>query len=1011
MKRYSIALILLILAGCAKKQPAGHYPSLSPGEELQSFRLSEDFKVELFASEPMVFDPVEMVFDENGKIYVAEMLDYPEDPPPGKPARSRIALLEDTDGDGKIDRRTVFADNVLEVSGIMPWKGGLIVTSAPDILFMKDTDGDGKADIRKVLYTGFPKVYPEGRITNPRLGIDNWIYAASSGDSRITEPDHPERPPILARGRDFRFRPDRGIAEPASGPTQFGLTFDDWGNRFITQNTMHVRQVVVPAQYLLKAPLLEVGAVAQDISDHGRPSARMFPLTQPQAWRVERTNLRQQRYRDNHLESIRPLDKSLEVVAGYFTAAAGGTVYSGDQFPAKYRGNLFTGDVSGNLVHRDILTPDGVLFKASRAAEEESREFLASTDNWFRPCNFANAPDGLLYITDMYRETIEQPESIPETIKKNIDFWSGVDKGRLWRIVPSHPSRNGNLKPNLGAASTAELVEQLANPNGWNRQTAQRLLVDRQDRAAIPLLEQMAAKSQFPQARLHSLWTLEGLSALTPSQVERALHDSHPAIREHALRMSEPLLARSKPLTDAVLAMVKDPEPRVQLQLAFTLGEAKDPRALPLLASIASAHASDRWFRTAVLSSASHSAFQLFTTLQKRPGRWGDARFLSELSALIGAKQEAGEMTPAINTLAGLHEGEAESWRTAGLSGLGRGLKLVGASGLKLPAAEASLMKMLDSSSEKTQAAAREVAQHIELRAFIKKASEQALANNLPVPARQMAIRSLRGGQFAAVGPVLRRVLDPKEPPELQAAAVDSLAAFDDPSISSILLDNWRTYDPEVRKKALVALLESRDRAPVLLKAMEDHQIEPSAFDAGARDRLLQNPDPGIRQRAQALFLNSGSDRAKVVQAYREVADMSGEPKRGKQVFEKNCGKCHLPRRLGGQRVGPDLSGVNNKTKEELLASILNPSAEIEPRFTNYVVVTKDNRLHDGIIVNETPGTLTLRGDSEEGDVTILRQNISEIRASSVSLMPDDLEKQLTKQDLADVIAHLRAGL
>jgi putative heme-binding domain-containing protein len=367
-------------------------------------------------------------------------------------------------------------------------------------------------------------------------------------------------------------------------------------------------------------------------------------------------------------------------------------------------------------------------------------------------------------------------------------------------------------------------------------------------------------------------------------------------------------------------------------------------------------------------------------------------------------------MTQTINSLAGLRDADAASWQTAGLTGLGRGLEIVSASGLKIPAAEASLMKMVDSPAEKTQKAARAVAQHVELRALIQKACQQAVANNLPAPAREMAIRSLRGGRFAVVSPVLRKVLDPKEPPELQAA-VDSLAAFDDPAVSPILLDNWRTYDPEVRQKALLALLENRDRAPVLLKAMESHQIEPSAFDASARDRLLENPDPGIRQRAQALFLNSGSDRAKVVEAYRAVAGMTGDPARGKQVFEKNCGKCHLPRPLGGQRVGPDLSGVNNKTKEELLTSILNPSAEIQPRFTNYVVVTKDNRMHDGIIVNETAGTLTLRGDSEEGDVTILRQNISEIRASSVSLMPDDLEKQLSKQDLANVIAYLRAGL
>src|SRR5947207_3208724 len=320
-----LLLTLLTLLACSKKQSGA--PALSPQDSLKSFHLSEDFKVELFASEPQVVDPVEMVFDENGRIYVAEMLDYPDDPPAGKPARSRIKLLEDTDGDGKIDRSIIFADHVLEVSGLMPWKGGLIVTSAPDILFMKDTDGDGKADVRQVLYTGFPKVNPEGRITNPRLGIDNWIYASNhGGDGRITSPEHPERPPVLVRGTDFRFHPVRGLAEPASGPAQFGLTFDAWGNRFISENTVHIRQAVLPIQYLKRAPLLETGPVSQDISDHGRPSSKLFPLTKPQAWRRQRTQLRQQRYNENQLNRI-------EEVGGYFTAATGGTVYSGDVFP------------------------------------------------------------------------------------------------------------------------------------------------------------------------------------------------------------------------------------------------------------------------------------------------------------------------------------------------------------------------------------------------------------------------------------------------------------------------------------------------------------------------------------------------------------------------------------------------------------------------------------------------------------------------------------------------------
>ena len=250
----------------------------------------------------------------------------------------------------------------------MPWKGGLIVTSAPDILFMKDTDGDGKADVRKVLYTGFPKVNQEARITNPRLGVDNWIYCSNSGsDGRITSPDHPEMPPVLVRGADFRFDPISGMAEPASGPAQFGSTLGRLGaTASSTQNTTHIRHVVVPMQYLARAPLLEVRAVAQDISDHGRPSAPMFPLTGPQEWRKQRTQLRQQRYNENKLNVT-------EQVGGWFTAATGGTLYNGDAFPKEYGGNVFTGDVSGNLVHRDILRPDGAT--SSRIAPRTTSSF------------------------------------------------------------------------------------------------------------------------------------------------------------------------------------------------------------------------------------------------------------------------------------------------------------------------------------------------------------------------------------------------------------------------------------------------------------------------------------------------------------------------------------------------------------------------------------------------------------------------------------------------------------
>src|SRR3989442_1658715 len=349
MRRRKVAAFFLVLALASRCSRTLHPDAapLRPDEALRSFQLNPDFRIELFAAEPHVADPVEIVFDETGRVYAAEMRDYPEDPPAGNPRRGRIRLLEDTDGDGRIDRATVFADHLLEVTSMLPWKGGLIVCAAPEILYLKDTDGDGKADVRKTLFTGFALVNPESRITNLRFAVDNWIYASNNGQpGKIRYLEHPEAPPVDVIGADFRFRLDRGLFEAESGPTQFGQAMDDWGHRFVTESTVHARNVVLPRRYLARNPFLPAGEAAQDISDHGRPSARMFPLTHPQQWREARTRMRQQRYRENNLESVRPLNPSTEIVGGYFTGAAGGTIYCGDAFPEKYRGNLFTGDVS-----------------------------------------------------------------------------------------------------------------------------------------------------------------------------------------------------------------------------------------------------------------------------------------------------------------------------------------------------------------------------------------------------------------------------------------------------------------------------------------------------------------------------------------------------------------------------------------------------------------------------------------------------------------------------------------
>lgn len=955
-----------------------------------------DFHVEPFASEPEVMSPVDMAFDEDGKVYVAEMLDYPDDPPPGKPVRSRIRLLEDANHDGKYERATVFADHVLAVSGIMPWKHGLIVTSAPDILFMEDTNGDGKADVRKVLYTGFAKANQEARITNPRLSIDNWIYCSNTGNGGlIRSPDHPGMAPVLVRGTDFRFDPISGKAEAASGPAQFGSTFDEFGNRFITQNTTHIRHVVLPMQYLARAPLLEVAAEAQDISDHGRPSARMFPLTGPQEWRKARTSLRQEHYDENELHRT-------EEVGGWFTAASGSTLYNGDAWPKEYIGNVFTGDVSGNLIHRDLILPDGATFRAHRA--KDNVEFLASTDVWFRPCNFANAPDGNFYFTDIYRQVIETPESIPEEIRKKINFYNGDTLGRIWRIVPNKSPVHRNLAPNLGAASSAALVSELSNPNGWNRWTAHRLLLERQDKSIVPTLQDLAANGASAEARMHGLALLDAFAALDPSEIERALRDEDGRVRQNAMRLSERALKQSAPLAKAVLAAASDPDPHVQFQAALTLGDLKDAQTLPALEELAHRHSSDAWFRDAILSSVADSASPFYEALLAKGENWTDPQMLVKLSALIGSRHNENELSRWFAGLSKLQHPERE------LAGLTRGLALVRARNLHVPGAEAALTKQIEAGKEPVRRAAWEATRFFKLDRLLQRAVSDATNADLPEGKRILAIRALRGGQFQAVAPVFEKVLAPDATPGVEVAAIDSLAAFDDPGVARMILADWRYLSPQGHEHAFAALVGHRNRIPILLDAIETEKLDRSALDGSVRSSLYENPDPAIVAKVRALLGDAHTDRARVVKRYQVALAIPGDALQGKILFQANCGRCHTPRTQGG-RVGPDLSGINNKTKEELLTDILNPSYAIEPTYINHVAVTKDGYIYDGIISNETPGAVTLRSGAESGDQTLLRSNIAEIHSSKISLMPEGFEKTLNEQDVASIIAYLRGGL
>jgi putative heme-binding domain-containing protein len=315
---------------------------------------------------------------------------------------------------------------------------------------------------------------------------------------------------------------------------------------------------------------------------------------------------------------------------------------------------------------------------------------------------------------------------------------------------------------------------------------------------------------------------------------------------------------------------------------------------------------------------------------------------------------------------------------------------------------------MLRHGSPEVREQTAELTQYFILPGLVAASLKEAADASVPTEQRVLAVRTLRGGSFEQVSGVLGRILTSPEARLLQQAAAESLAGFDAPDTPLILLRGWRGYSAETKRWIVEDLLRHRQRIGPLLEAIERGDIDPRAIDEVSRIRMTQFPAPEIAARAKALLKIQQGDREAVVQAHQDVLQLQGDRERGKQAFERECAKCHLASGERG-RIGPDLSGVNNRNMDTLLADILDPSSAIQDRYTNYILETKDGRIYDGLIVSESSAAITMRGESQ--DVTVLRENIKDLRSSTVSLMPEGLEGSLSRQELADVISYLRSGL
>ena len=945
-------------------------PAKEPADAQALFETQHGFRMELVAAEPDVTDPVAACFDADGGMYVAEMIDYPYRPKDGATPLGRVRYLQDTDDDGRYDRSWIFADGLVWPTGVVCWKGGVYVAAAPDIWYLKDEDGDHRADVRTRVFTGFGDRNQQGGVNNLNWHVDHRIYGSASTNGGTVRPaDDAGAAPIVLSDRDFRFDPVTHAFETVSGSRQFGNAFDDWFNRFLCSESKPAYHVVLSQRYVARNPHLAVPTAVQDLAPGVTPIFRTSPI---ERWRQVRSSRRLavgERGADAAGLSHNVID-----------AAGGLAIYRGHAYPAEYRGNLLIGCSQNNLIHRRTLSPDGATFRSQRADTET--EFVRTTDTWFRPVNCVHAPDGTLYVLDMSREVIESIH-IAHDVVAHLDLTSGRDRGRIYRLAP--PGFEPPPQPRLSTASTAKLVEYLEHPGGWWRDTASRLIHERQDHSVVELLRRRLVESPTDTGRLHVLWALEGLAALESDDLAAALADASPGVREHAVRLAESRIASQPALARAVLKLADDPALRVRFQVAFTLGELDDPRAVDAMARIVRRDAADLWVRTAVLSSCARRADRLAVALLSDDPFLATPQsdvWISELATIVGAGQRPAELARLLDAAAALPDGSTQ--RATVVRGIGAGLRRGGGSLAELP-----------SVSE----AARDMVARL-----IARASDTARDTSAPASARTGAIQMLSYSGGPNVVETLTDLVSPEESPAVQQAALRVVARHSNPAIAGRLIEVCRACSPDMQAEILTVLGSRPSWSAALLEACQRGEIPVGLIPQTTQAALLQSDDTKLRETAETLF-GATRPRAEVIERYRAATTQHGDARRGDKVYQRECMACHQIAGRG-KEVGPNLALIRNRTRQALVESILDPNRNVAPNYVSYVLVDDSGRTLTGLIVSETATSITLARDKGEIE-TIQKQNIEQIKSTGKSLMPEGLEKTIDPRSMADLLAFL----
>ena len=921
------------------------------------------------ATEPLVDDPVNIAFGHDGRVWVAEMSDYPL----GCEGGGRVRWLKDTDGDGTLDQSQLFLSGLNYPSSVTPWRDGAIIITSPSIFFAADRDGDGVAEVREELLQGIAEANPQHRASGFEIGLDGWLHF-TSGDRTQELNSTRSGQHTNVSGRDVRWQPDTGAFSLNSGHTQFVRSRDEFNNWFGNVNNQPIFHYVVEDSYRRRSGMI------------GPPIQHLLnPPIAPPVYPASRT-----KDRFNDLNTF-----------NRFTSACSSIICRVPGLGDEMRGAALVCEPVHNLVARFKVSADGSSFTAERFPGDEQYDFFASADPLSRPVRVVNAPDGTVWVVDMVRLVIEHPEWIPTAWQDRLNLRLGAGYGRIYRVHREEFKPTG--LPRTSEMSVEELKGLMSSDNGALRDlAAQQLLWRLADPRQAPnaqdlfsttaALRGLAQSAAAPSVRAQAIGTLAGLESVADATLLAALNDRDPRVRRYAVTLAEPKFAKGEgQLETLTTAIEKESDAGVLLQWSLSLGGAKHPAANRALEMIAAKAGLDPW-------------------LAKSLGLVDDLNVDATLNGLLKAAP-AVIAGPESKTRQAFEQTMNSLWSRAGAETQAKFLSQTFAGDPAQSSKMSPLQVLLLSSIAASDS--QQLSKHPQLQAQVASATSVARRQLFAEGAseaervRLVPLVTLMPESPAKALRDLVRLLGPQEPTAIQQAALSAARRLRADETPAAIIDKWSELLPDVRSSVATLLLERPQWSEQLIAALEQGSVKANDLDAANLERLRTSGDPKLKARAaKVLGQPPASDRAKVVQDMLAKLPTTADAQRGDKHFTQHCAVCH---RATPERpiVGAPLENINNWSREQWVVAILDPSRTIEPKYHQYALITKDGSTLSGLIEDRSTHHLTLVApDGKRHEIELA--DIERLKDQGVSLMPDGLETKLDAQAMADLLAYLQ---